>query len=439
MKKFLLITTFAFYYANSFGQSYPAGEYELITNWSDEFASTSMNTSKWQHGWQTWAEYCVFNPNNVTYGQAPSISGTNDNKVCNILTQYVTTPQQGVSGWETNLNPIPKYSNMICGDLYLKSVCKYGYFETRMKEPSSSINICSAFWLWGGNDEIDIQENSSDTRLTNDRNNPIQFPNKSVVRNAIRYGLNSKGDPDWPYSRDVPIRDNYGNLIDISQAFHVYGLDWQPDFIDFYFDGTLISHVPNSSSFPISNFDPMYLVFWTKVITPPGITSNPPAGHNTLEIDYFHYYKRKPTLSSAAYNYSSNIITLNANTGNSGDTYNWVPSNNLTINGATNTNVANISLSPSYNGTSVTVSTTGTKPPATSSSTYIFQQNSGNLCGNMVHNNVYLGSDISAPMSGCSSVVVLSGTNVSFVASNSITLNPGFEVQLGGTFNALTQ
>jgi len=64
---------------------------------------------------------------------------------------------------------------------------------------------------------------------------------------------------------------------------------------------------------------------------------------------------------------------------------------------------------------------------------------SSNLCGNMVHNNVYLDSNIYAPMSGCSSVVVLSGTNVSFIASNSITLNPGFEVQLGGTFNALTQ
>jgi hypothetical protein len=299
-----------------------------------------------------------------------------------------------------------------------------------MKVPTSVVNAGAAFWVWGGNDEIDIQEINSNYSPSHDAH--VQY--LSIVRNAINYvapGIT------WPFGTDVPIRDNNGNLIDLTQTFHTYGMELQPNYINFFFDGSLITHVDNGyRGLQIGNFQPMNVVLNSSGA---GLTSNPPTGHNTLEVDYFHYFKHNPVLTNAVYNSSSNTITLTANTADPTDIYSWSHGYYVSINGPTNTNVANISLSSSYNGTSVSVSATGTYPPATSTATFVFQQNSNNICGNPVNNNVYLGTNINAPQSGCSSTVVLNGTNVIFVAPGSISLNPGFEVQLGGTFSALTQ
>lgn len=430
MKKYLFILFLGIYTTCVFGQSFPFGDYNLISSCSDDFNSTTKNGKMWHSYWATYAENTVFDSvNNIKYGQTPSISLGANNYVCQIISKYVTTPQLGTY-WDDKTKSVQKSpANTICGQLMTQQSYKYGYYEVKMKEPNSNVGICSAYWLWSGNDEIDVQENCSNSSpsLT------LGLPYKSIVRNAINYV-----PAPWPYAADIPIKDNNGNYIDLTQAFHTYGLDWQPGYIDFYFDGSCTSHVVNGyNGMQISNFQPMPVVIWTKA----GDLSNPPStdGSSIIEIDYFHYFKRKPIINNAIYNSSSNTITLTVSTENPYDTYNWTHGSYININGAANTNVANISLSSAYNGTSVTVSANGTNPVATSSSTFTFQQNSSNICGNLAQSNVYLGTNINAPQSGCFSTVVLNGTNIIFVAPGSISLNPGFEVQLGGTFSALTQ
>lgn len=140
---------------------------------------------------------------------------------------------------------------------------------------------------------------------------------------------------------------------------------------------------------------------------------------------------------SASNNASSNTITLTVDTGNPDDSFSWTQGSFLSFNLATN-NQANITLSSSYNSTSVSVSATGNNPNATSASTFIFRQKSNIICSNLLNNNIYLGSKINAYYSGCSSTTVTNGTSVAFVAPE-ISLNAGFEVVVGGTFSANTQ
>jgi hypothetical protein len=110
----------------------------------------------------------------------------------------------------------------------------------------------------------------------------------------------------------------------------------------------------------------------------------------------------------------------------------------LSIIGPTDTNVVTIALSPAYNNTYADVNANGTNPSATTTSRFSFQQSSGNLCNIPSQSKVYVATNIVALTTGCFSVIVASGTVVTFVSQNEITLNPGFEVQLGGTLLCVT-
>jgi beta-glucanase (GH16 family) len=391
--------------------------------------------------WKCWpwgnydffTEGTVYKCGNNIFGEQSSIDASH---VCKIKSQYYSVLQHGM-GW----NGADSSSHVVCGALGSVPSFKYGYFEAKFKEPANSVKVTSAFWLLGGADnsangytEMEAQEYCSGSNNNSPLPPTSPFPFKQGVVNSIFYA---------PPNRIH--QTSFGNLInsgsDLTNGFHTYGLNWQPNYIDWYFDGVLVNHADyiqfDYQNIPVSDakFCTTGIIFWTKF---DNHGNNLPNGE-ALEIDYFHYYKRKPILTSADFNSSNNTVTLTVNTGNEEDTYFWSsPSGYVGFNW-TNKNVANISLYSGYNGTSVKVSATGINPAATSSSTFTFQQGNGNICSIPAQDNVYIAQDINSPQSGCSSAIVSSGTNVTFIGQSSITLNPGFEVQLGGTFNGLTQ
>ncbi|MBP9187400.1 MAG: hypothetical protein KBG11_09910, partial [Bacteroidia bacterium] len=179
---------------------------------------------------------------------------------------------------------------------------------------------------------------------------------------------------------------------------------------------------------------PSVFVFWIKKYL--GNNGNLPDGTKSLEADYFHYYKPKPILKAASYSY--NYLTLSAASFVPDETYNWtVNSGNLSL-VTQNTGTALFSVPSGFLSSTISVSGTGGYPTATATNSFEVKSSNGNFCtlnglGNLPV--IYIANDFYAPQAGCSSTVIPTGKEVIFVG-NSITLNPGFEVQLGATFSA---
>ena len=449
MKKYLIIIIIAIINTSFlFGQNYPAGYYNLIRSYSDEFNSPYMKTSLWKYNWATYAEETVFDTiNNVKYGQSPSLPI--GSKVCKIISNYVNPPIAG-NYWNSEEEKVDTaYANVVCGQIMSIPHFKYGYYEVKARMPNTNAYICPAFWLTGYNatqnkyTEIDIFENHSGI---NYHNYWLFFLHYGSMENKYQFNEFYFPEDIGKHICDKLFHNEYETNCDLTSNFHTFGMEWQPEYINFYLDGnlfrqftTIVKNGDNNTRIPVSNMDiPMTLIFWTKRGCDHRPFHDPNPSGEAFEIDYFRYYKRKPILTNAFYNSSSNSITLVVNTNNPEDTYYWIPSNNLTINGPRNLNTVNISLSSVYNETSITVKATGTNPPATSSNIFIFQQSSGNICTIPYQNNIYVANNINAPCSGCTSTIIPSGKNIIFVSENEINLNPGFEVQLGATFEAFT-
>ncbi len=103
------------------------------------------------------------------------------------------------------------------------------------------------------------------------------------------------------------------------------------------------------------------------------------------------------------------------------------------------TGTATFSIPSGFSTSKISVSATGGYPNTTATTIFDINSSNGNFCmlsGLGTTPIIYFAPTINAPQSGCSSTIVSSGKNVTFVGHSSVTLNPGFEVQLGATFSA---
>jgi hypothetical protein len=335
---------------------------------------------------------------------------------------------------------------------------KYGYYELRFKLASGGRNVASSFWIWKqvcpNNNPPDNMYNEIDFFEMNSAT-PFECP--SSIHEGQYSCTNGTGYAYEYYDLGNP--QNITN-IDFSAAFHTIGVDWQPNHVDIFLDGVLYKHMaelnrnPALSSTMLTLYPDLTrpisdLYLPMEVVINGGITTrflgkfdNPLPSGDIFEVDYFHYYKHRPMVMGASFweeDPQHNIIDLHVNTGNPEDKYDWqILGNNITIIGPSNSNSIQLKFNPGYQETSIKVSATGLNPPATTSSILTFKETTGNLCNIPVGSFIYMSQDIIAPQIGCSSVIIASGTSVSFIANNQILLNPGFEVKLGGSFICTT-
>lgn len=159
---------------------------------------------------------------------------------------------------------------------------QYGYFEARMKMPKGYSGNWPCFWLLPDNGmwppEIDILEQvGADTKtayLT------IHLPPQGEVAKSQK-GTKIAGP-------------------DLSDDFHVFGIDWQPGRVLYYRDRELVWEVMTTDDFDL----PMYLILnlsiggagsWT------GESSLAPTEFpRSFEIDYVRAYRRKLTPVAAS-------------------------------------------------------------------------------------------------------------------------------------------
>ena len=164
----------------------------------------------------------------------------------------------------------------------------YGYFEMRAELPAGQ-GYWPAFWLLPENGswppEIDVIEMLG--------NNP------SVYYTSIHSGTAS-----------AEVNAGQGNtVLDTSAGFHTYGVDWEPEFITFYFDGSPVYQTPT----PADMNTPMYMIANLAVggSWPGDVDASTPFP-GQMQIDYIRAYATLPTDILAQEVTASGSVTTSA-------------------------------------------------------------------------------------------------------------------------------
>jgi beta-glucanase (GH16 family) len=188
----------------------PKGHWKLV--FSDHFAGTALNTSKWSTCY-FWG--CTNNGNNEL--------------------QYYEASQVKVHDGTLTLTVIPKRTH---GKQYASGLLsshgkfsfRYGYAQIVAKLPRGR-GVWPSFWTVPENGtwppEIDIMEN---------------WEHQEIVNFYVHYNAGPKPD------HAVVL------LPDACTTFNTYGVDWEPGSISWYVDGVLWAH------FKVSITEPEYLI-----------------------------------------------------------------------------------------------------------------------------------------------------------------------------------
>lgn len=192
---------------------------------SDEFNEPRLDTDKW-HIQGTDGHY-----NNNFLGRAPAQFVPKNAQVRDGKLEIVTKWEPDFPFYDKTNNGF-KYENITTAAVITKSEFRYGYMETRCKAADGPIS--SAFWAIGKSGELDVFEHFG-------RND--QKPNSDQRYHTSFHDWRDPKSPTW--SKRVWTNDH---LLDfrVADSYHVYGLEWDPNFISIYIDGRLIRHIPRS-------------------------------------------------------------------------------------------------------------------------------------------------------------------------------------------------
>ncbi len=194
------------------------GEWKYSLDYSDEFDGDLLDETKWYDHHIYWK------------GRAPSFFSSDNVRVENgkliLTTKYENIPQMDEvnKGLPEGATP---YENYTTAAVMSKQKSHYGYFEIKAKAAPASIT--SSFWLKasdGDKSEIDVFEIVGDSKL---------MPYYSNV-----FPTNLHYYHDGPSGRDVQFPFNYTTEDDLTEDFHVYGVEWNEKWIKFYYDGLLV-------------------------------------------------------------------------------------------------------------------------------------------------------------------------------------------------------
>ena len=151
---------------------------------------------------------------------------------------------------------------------------KYGYFELRAKVPGDG-GLHSAWWMIGNESaahetaEIDIFE--------------ICGPDCKTDKSRVRVSVHPWKDKDL-HEQSL----DYYPKCNVTDDFHVYGFEWRPEGMKFYFDGELVKQTSQSPDYKMTTLLGIYendAPLWSGT---PDYNSQYP---KRFEIDYFRAYK----------------------------------------------------------------------------------------------------------------------------------------------------
>lgn len=274
---------------------------------------------------------------------------------------------------------------------------------------------------------------------------------------------------DWWNGNVPPYQPDYG--IDFSYTFHIFGIDWEKNHIDFYIDNILrcsiseLQHCPSQTCYNsttlqcscllppqllISSLVPQTVVINGNVQDSTSYNQTPPSTTGDIcELDYFHYYRRNPIVEITGFSgdtitvqvkpylvnpgvFNSFGYTINNNNnaqnykhlyGDTLETYQFIVEGQDTIQfheqNASGSGDGVEELAVATCNTSLEVN----KPV-----------NSVYLCDS-VSSGVYITNNVYAAGNYCSShtAEIHSSKNVECWTKNGAIFGPGFQVQVGGS------
>ncbi|MGZ5179613.1 MAG: family 16 glycosylhydrolase [Ramlibacter sp.] len=179
--------------------------------WSDDFPGAQLDGTRWHDNDPVWPgrEPSRFEPSNVQQQTGRLV---------------LASRASGQSG------PIAYLTAAVKS----RSVVRYGFFETRARAGASAVS--SAFWLYARDarrwTEIDVFEMCG----APGRSRQL-FTNAHVFYDIDRGLLPSGGDLQSLQATQLD--------FDVHKDFHVYGLNWSPDRLEWWIDGKLVRTLAN--------------------------------------------------------------------------------------------------------------------------------------------------------------------------------------------------
>ena len=187
---------------------------------------------------------------NYDTGKGPGGDGWGNNEL-----QYYTDRPENIKV-ENGMLKITAIQELYMGSGYTsarittkgKFEQKYGRFEARMKLPSGK-GLWPAFWMLGSNidinswpqcGEIDIMENRGSQPLT------------------VSGALHGPG-----YSGGTAITKSYSFTNSrVDTDFHIYGVEWGPNYVNFYIDSVLYNQITpeDANGEWVFNSNPFYML-----------------------------------------------------------------------------------------------------------------------------------------------------------------------------------
>lgn len=228
----------------------PVSGYELA--WSDEFTGDTLDTNKWDYRtdskhWST---------------QLPANIGIS-NGLLHLNLRKQTTNGMDYTG----------------AGLISKPVFRYGYYEARMKTPPGR-GWHTSFWMMR-------HDGSGDTSPSNTTIELDCIENDSV--SPLKYGVNTHR---WNPSPHVSYSNKTVNTPALNVDFHVFGCEFTPATIKYFFDGTLVQTV-NATQFPHGDLN----VWLTSIASYLGGTTNVDDSvlPSAAQFDYARFFVQPPS------------------------------------------------------------------------------------------------------------------------------------------------
>lgn len=240
------------------------GGWAPFAPWSDEFAAGSLDTNRWYDHNPDWHGRAParFLPRNVTVSNGALG-----------ITMSMDAPQEPLDLYK---NGKDLYHTFAAASVVSKAARTYGAFEIRAKPMASYAT--SAWWFIGAstneqgqrfNNEIDVFELGG--LVPGEESRCGGNLHVTVGPGVTQARANSAG---WL----APFR-----FVD---DWHTYGLEWGPEFIRFYLDGTLYRSVRNTDW-----HTPQRLLFDTEIWSwwPKPVPAHFPS---TMQVDYVRAWTR---------------------------------------------------------------------------------------------------------------------------------------------------
>ncbi len=236
-------------FMQSFVWAGPPTDEEWVMTFNDEFFGDSLN-------------YDVWKSDNYPYGNSISSTRGPDNVEVKDGNLYMLTKKEQKADKEWTTAHI-----WVQPEVFRQA---YGYFESRYKI-CAAYGINNAFWLMTSpamvadstqNFEIDINEG--------------HYPNEVCPT----YHYYNTGEHK---SYSLPYRATY----DLSEDYHTYGLEWNPDELIYYFDNKEIARYKNENA-----HIPLFVYLSSAILSWAGSVAGEEADGSAQIVDYVRVWQR---------------------------------------------------------------------------------------------------------------------------------------------------